>query len=132
MVESLYGPQTEAALKFYGPENTPPKQYRRGGPFIIPDCAKQTSSPPQPCGEPCYDLAIKVHANITNSQYRQYNRDLLKQFQACTKIVVDGYYGPQTEAALKFYGPSDTPEKQYPTGQPFVAPDCPPSGPTEI
>jgi len=132
VVDGLYGPQTEAALNFYGPENTPPKQYPRGGPFIIPDCAKQTSSPPQPCGEPCYDLAIKVHANITNSQYRQYNRDLLKQFQACTKIVVDGYYGPQTEAALKFYGPSDTPEKQYPTGQPFVAPDCSPSGPTGI
>ena len=131
VVDGLYGPQTEAALKFYGPSNTPPKQYPRGGPFILPDCADKPVVPPQPCGEPCYDLAVEVHANILASERLLYNRELLRQFQTCAKIVVDGYYGPQTEAALNFYGPPNTPPKQYPTGGPFVRPDCEPSGPTE-
>lgn len=132
VVDGFYGPQTEAALRFYGPPNTPPKQYPRGGEFVIPECAGPQPPPPEPCGEPCYDLAAEVHTNITASSYRQYDRDLLKRFQTCAKIVVDGYYGPQTKAALMFYGPPNTPEKQYPTGQPFTPPDCEPSGPTEI
>ena len=131
VVDGLYGPQTEAALKFYGPSNTPPKQYPRGGPFILPDCPNQPVVPPQPCGEPCYDLAVEAHANILASARRAYNRDLVRQFQTCAKIVVDGFYGPQTEAALNFYGPPNTPPKQYPTGGPFVRPDCEPTGPTE-
>ena len=131
VVDGLYGPQTEAALKFYGPSNTPPKQYPRGGPFVLPDCADKPVVPPQPCGEPCYDLAVEVHANILASARRAYNRELLRQFQTCAKIVVDGFYGPQTEAALNFYGPPNTPPKQYPTGGPFVRPDCEPTGPTD-
>ena len=133
-VDGLYGPQTTAALTFYGPPGPPPKQYPRGGAFVLPDCdpesttSTETDSQQAICGEPCYELATQVHANILASDRREYNRDLLKQFQSCAKIVVDGAYGPQTEAALKFYGPPNTPPKQYPRGGQFVPPDCAPTG----
>ena len=80
--------------------------------------------------KPCYELATQVQANIISSPPRQYDRNLLRQFQDCAEIVVDGFYGPQTEAALRFYGPAPTPQKQYPTGSPFEEPNCRPPEPT--
>ena len=128
-VDGLYGLQSRDALQFYGPPNPPEAQYPRGGAFTIPDCAKKPEDDLPMC-KPCYELATQVQANIISSPPRQYDRNLLRQFQDCAEIVVDGFYGPQTEAALRFYGPAPTPQKQYPTGSPFEEPNCRPPEPT--
>ena len=129
-VDGLYGLQTRDALEFYGPPNTPDAQYPRGGAFTIPDCADKPKDELPVC-KPCYELANSVHANLIESPRREYNRDLMRDFQTCAEIVVDGFYGPQTEAALKFYGPANTPPKQYSTGSPFEEPNCRSPEPTE-
>ena len=62
-------------------------------PKVIAQDTGTVPEPPvveEPCEELCSGLADQVWLNIFATERRQYDRNLLKEFQTCAKIVVDG------------------------------------------